>query len=170
MKHAVFCAIDGQLAGIFALHYALGQAVSPCLSALMRAGVSPILATRDPNLIPALLGQKFKLPVDKMEFPPVDRRLELSSREQEHDSRPVALLSREGLAPYCDAVVGGRRLRSAARWGTAVSLAGSVLGAALTFYLTYVGAASSLTPVNFLVFMALWTVPAALLSHWVNQY
>lgn len=170
VKHAVFCAIDGQLAGIFALHYALGQAVSPCLSALMRAGVSPILATRDPNLIPALLGQKFKLPVDKMEFPPVDRRLELSSREQEHDSRPVALLSREGLAPYCDAVVGGRRLRSAARWGTAVSLAGSVLGAALTFYLTYVGAASSLTPVNFLVFMALWTVPAALLSHWVNQY
>ena len=61
----------------------------------------------------------------------------------------MALLSREGLAPYCDAVVGGRRLRSAARWGTAVSLAGSVLGAALTFYLTYVGAASSLTPVNF---------------------
>lgn len=81
----------------------------------------------------------------------------------------MALLSREGLAPYCDAVVGGRR-RAPLPVGTAVSLAGSVLGAALTFYLTYVGAASSLTPVNFLVFMALWTVPAALLSHWVNQY
>lgn len=170
VKHAIFCAIDGQLAGIFALHYALSSSVNPCLSALMRAKVSPILATRDPNLIPALLGQKFKLPVDKMEFPPVDRRLELSGREQDHDSRPVALLSREGLAPYCDAVVGGRRLRSAARWGAAVSLAGSVLGVALTFYLTYVGAVSSLTAVNFLVFMALWMVPSALLSHWVNQY
>ena len=44
------------------------------------------------------------------------------------------------------------------------------LGAALTFYLTYVGAAASLTPVNFLLYMVLWLIPTALLSHWVNQY
>lgn len=170
VKHAVFCAIGGQLAGIFALNYAMSQAVKPCLSALMSSGASPILATRDPNLIPALLGQKFKLPVDKMEFPPVDRRLQLSDREQEHDDTPVALLSREGLGPYCDAVVGGRRLRSAVRRGLAFTLAGSVLGVALTFYLTYVGAAASLTPANFLIFMALWLVPGWLLANWVNQY
>lgn len=170
VKHAVFCAINGELAGLFALNYAMSPAVNPCLSALMRNGASPILATRDPNLIPALLGQKFKLPVDKMEFPPVDRRLELSGTEQDHNGTPVALLSREGLGPYCDAVVGGRRLRSAVRLGTALSIAGGALGAALTFYLTYVGAAASLTPVNFLLYMALWLIPTALLSHWVNQY
>ena len=170
VKHAVFCAINGELAGLFALNYAMSPAVNPCLSALMRNGASPILATRDPNLIPALLGQKFKLPVDKMEFPPVDRRLELSGTEQDHDGTPVALLSREGLGPYCDAVVGGRRLRSAVRLGTALSIAGGALGAALTFYLTYVGAAASLTPVNFLLYMALWLIPTALLNHWVNQY
>jgi len=170
VKHAIFCAIDGQLAGIFALRYAMSQAVNPCLSALMRAGTSPILATRDPNLIPALLGEKFKLPVDKMEFPPVDRRLELSDPDQDHDPTPVALLSREGLNPYCDAVVGARRLRSAARWGLLFTLLGSVLGVALTFYLTYLGAVDSLTPVNFLLYMALWLVPTVLLNAWVNQY
>lgn len=170
VKHAIFCAINGELAGIFALNYAMSSAVNPCLSALMGNGASPILATRDPNLIPALLGQKFKLPVDKMEFPPVDRRLELSGQERDHDETPVALLSREGLGPYCDAVVGGRRLRTVARLGAAFTLAGSVLGVALTFYLTFVGAVSSLTPVNFLVFMALWLVPAWLLNNWVNQY
>lgn len=170
VKHAVFCAISGRLAGIFALNYAMSPAVNPCLSALMRNETTPVLATRDPNLIPALLGQKFKLPVDKMEFPGVDRRLELSGREQDHDSTPVALLSREGLAPYCDAVVGGKRLRSAARWGLVFALAGSAVGVALTAYLTSVGAVSSLTTVNFLLFMALWLVPAWLLVNWVNQY
>ncbi len=170
VKHAVFCAINGELAGMFSLKYAMSQAVRPCLSALMDEGVAPVLATRDPNLIPALLGQKFKLPVDKMEFPPVDRRLELSGVEQEHDETPVALLCREGLAPYCDAVVGGIRLRRATRLGLTFTLVGSVVGAALTFYLTYVGAVGSLTSVNFLLFMALWALPGWLVSNWVNQF
>ncbi len=169
VKHAIFCAIDGQLAGIFALRYTMGQSVRPCLSTLMRSGASPILATRDPNLIPALLGEKFKLPVDKMEFPPVERRLELSSPDQEHDGVPVALLSREGLGAYCDAVVGARRLRAATRGGIFFALAGGVLGMALTFYLVYLDAAS-MTPLNFLVYMALWLVPTVLLGRWVEQF
>ena len=136
----------------------------------MGAGAAPVLATRDPNLIPALLEQKFKLPVDKMEFPPVDRRLDLSKPAPEEAGDLVALLSREGLGPYCDAVVGGRRLRLAVRLGLAFALAGSVLGLCLTFYLTSVGAYASLTPANFLVFMAAWLVPQWLISNWVNQY
>lgn len=170
IKNAVFCAIGGSLAGMFPLNYAMSSAVNPCLSALMRAGVSPVLATRDFNLIPALLEQKFKLPVDRMEFPPVDRRLELSEQSQEHDGTPVAVLCREGLTVYSDAVVGGRRLRSATRWSLIFALAGSALGLCLTFYLTSVGAYGSLTPVNFLVFMAAWLVPELLLAGWVNQY
>ena len=170
IKNAVFCAIGGQLAGMFLLHYAMSDAVNPSLSALMRAGLSPVLATRDPNLIPALLEQKFKLPVDKLEFPPVNRRLELSGREPEEDGEPVALLSREGLSVYCDALVGGRRLRQAVRWGLIFALAGSVIGLCLTFYLTSLGAYASLTATNFLIFMAAWLVPEVLIANWVNQY
>lgn len=170
IKNAVFCAINGQLAGLFLLNYAMSGAVNPSLSALMKAGAAPVLATRDPNLIPALLEQKFKLPVDKMEFPPVDRRLELSKPTPEQAGDLVALLSREGLGPYCDAVVGGRRLRLATRLGLAFSLAGSVVGLCLTFYLTSVGAFASLTATSFLVFMAAWLVPQWLIANWVNQF
>ena len=170
IKNAVFCAIGGQLAGMFLLHYAMSDGVNPSLSALLKAGLSPVLATRDPNLIPALLEQKFKLPVDKMEFPPVNRRLELSGREPEEDGEPVALLNREGLGVYCDALVGGRRLRQAVRWGLIFVLAGSVIGLCLTFYLTSMGAYASLTATNFLIFMAAWLVPELLIANWVNQY
>lgn len=170
IKNAVFCSISGQLAGLFPLQYAMSPAVNPALSALMQEEVSPILVTRDFNLIPALLEQKFKLPVDRMEFPPVERRMELSHPEQEHDATPVAVLCREGLSVYSDAVVGGRRLRTATRRSLAFALAGAVIGLCLTFYLTYVGAFASLTPVNFLIFMAAWLVPELLIANWVNQY
>ncbi|MFQ8758856.1 MAG: hypothetical protein ACLSAF_04795 [Intestinimonas sp.] len=69
VRNAVFCAIDGELAGIFALNYVLHGTISPAISALVGADVSPVLCTRDFNLIPAMLRQKFKLPVEKMDFP-----------------------------------------------------------------------------------------------------
>ncbi len=170
IKNAVFCAINGELAGIFPVKYTMSSAVNPALSALMVEDVTPILVTRDFNLIPALLEQKFKLPVDRMEFPPVNRRLELSEPERAHDAAPVAVLCREGLTAYSDAVVGGRRLRTVTRRSLIFSLVGAVLGVCLTFYLTFVGAVASLTPVNFLIFMAAWLVPELLLANWVNQY
>lgn len=71
VRNAVFCAIDGELAGIFALNYVLHGTISPAISALVGAHVSPVLCTRDFNLIPAMLRQKFKLPVEKMDFPSV---------------------------------------------------------------------------------------------------
>ena len=170
IKNAVFCSISGQLAGMFPLQYAMSSAVNPSLSALMREDVSPILVTRDFNLIPALLEQKFKLPVDRIEFPPVERRLELSEPDQEHDATPVAVLCREGLSVYSDAVAGGRRLRTATRRSLVFTLLSAVAGLCVTFYLTYVGAFASLSPVNFLVFMAAWLVPELLIANWVNQY
>ena len=170
VKNAVFCSISGQLAGMFLLEYRLSNEVNPALSALMRSGVNPILATRDFNLIPALLGKKFRLPVDKMEFPPVERRLELSRSDQEHDDIPVALLCREGLTAFSDAVVGARRLRSAVRMSLLFAVLGAAAGLAITFYLTAVGAYTSLTPVIFLIFMALWLVPELFIANWVNQY
>ena len=170
VKNAVFCSISGQLAGMFLMEYRMSSEVNPALSALMHADVNPILATRDFNLIPALLGQKFRLPVDRMEFPPVERRLELSRADQEHDEIPIALLCREGLTAFSDAVVGARRLRSAVRLSLLFAVLGSVVGLALTFYLTAVGAYTTLTPIVFLLFMTLWLVPELFIANWVNQF
>lgn len=170
LKNAVFCAIGGVLAGLFVLDYSMAPGVNPCLSAMWKGRVSPILATRDPNLNPAFLEQRYKLAVDKMDFPPVDRRLSLSRPEPAGAEGLVALLSREGLSPYCDAVVGGRRLRKAVRLGLAFSLLGSAVGLCLTFYLTSMAAYASLTAGSFLVFMAAWLVPQWLIANWVNQF
>ena len=170
VKNAVFCAIDGDLAGIFALNYSLHAAVRPSLNALIRNRVKPVLVTRDFNLTPAMLRQRFKLPVEKMEYPPVERRVELSGPDQDHSVVLTAVLCREGLFPFSEAVVGAQRLRLAVRLSAAITAVGGAVGALLAFYLTFVEAYASLSPVNLLIFLVMWMVPTLLISGWVDRY
>lgn len=170
VRSAVFCAIEGELAGIFALNYTMHPTIPPAISALVANRVSPVLCTRDFNLIPAMLRQKFKLPVEKMDFPAVDRRTELSDPAALHSARLTAVLCREGLAPFSEAVVGAKRLRLAVGMTTALTVLGSVVGLLLAFYLTFVGAWSSLTGAQMALFLLAWTVPTLLISGWVERY
>lgn len=170
VKNAVFCAIDGELAGIFALNYHLPGTVAPAIDCLIHNRITPVLATRDFNLIPSMLRQRFKLPVDRMEFPAVERRRELSEAEQEHSQTLTAVLCREGVGPYAEAVVGGKRLRSAVRLGAGLACLGSIVGALISFYLTSVAAYASLTPANLMIFLLMWLVPTPLIAGWVDRY
>ena len=170
VKNAVFCAIDGELAGIFALNYTLHGTLEPSLNSLIRNRITPVMATRDFNLIPAMLRQRFKLPVDKMEFPAAERRIELSDQDQEHSDILTAVLCREGVAPYSEAVVGAARLRRAVRVSAVLASLGAVAGLLLAFYLTSVGAYASLSAGNLLVFLVMWLVPTPLISGMVNKY
>ncbi len=170
VKNAVFCAIDGALAGIFALSYTLPDTVFPALEMLMLEKIGPVLATRDFNLIPAMLQQRFKLAADKMDFPPVERRRELSDPEQSHSGTLTALLCREGLLPFAEAAVAAKRLRWATRAGAALCCAGSVLGMALAAYLVSVGAYTSLSPLNLLLYLLSWLSPVWLLSSWSHRF
>ena len=170
VNSAVFCAIDRQLAGIFALSYTLPDTVFPALEWLMREKGDPVLATRDFNLIPAMLQQRFHLAADKMTFPGVERRRELSDPDQEHDGVLTALLCREGLLPFSESITAAKRLRLAVRLGAVLCCAASTLGMALAAYLTSVGAYTSLSPLNLLIFMLTWLAPVWFLSGWVHRF
>ncbi len=170
VKGAVFCAVDGYLCAIFVLNHALHTSIRPALNTLIDNGLDPILATRDFLIIPEVLRQRFKLPADRMEFPSLDRRRELSSRRQKHERTLSAVLCREGLGPYADAVVGGKRLLRAVRLGLFFDLLGSAVGMALSFYLCLAQAVTALSAGALLVFLLLWLVPAGLIAGWVNRY
>lgn len=146
VKNAVFCAIEGKLAGIFALNYDLPDTCFPAMDMLLREKVGPVLATRDFNLIPAMLRQRFHLAADRMDFPPVERRRELSAPDQPHSEVLTALLCREGLLPYAESIVAARRLRRSTRLGAVVCCIASAIGLLLTYYLTSVDAFGSLSP------------------------
>lgn len=170
VKNAVFCAVSGELEAIFALNYRLHPAIRPAIHSLIANGLDPILATRDFLIIPNMLRQRFKLPADKMEFPNLDRRRELSEPGRRSDALLAAVLCREGLGPYADAVVGGKRLVTAAGMAAAFALLGSLLGIALAVYLVSAQAFASLSAGTMLAYLLLWLVPGGLVSSWTCRY
>ncbi len=169
VKTAAFCAVNGVLAMQFVLIYKMPAYVEPSLKTMLRFKLTPVMAMRDFNLTEVLLDSVYGLPIQKTDFPDMDTRLELT-RQAPEEATLGALLGREGLDAHCDTVLGAKRLYKAARrngwWLIAASLVGMLLG----FYLTYSMAFTALQPVNLLLFLILWTVPALLNAYQVDRY
>lgn len=168
LKTGVFLAVDRQLVAVFAVKYNPAENVDFALRMMRRSRITPILAARDPNITPALLKRKFHKGV-RVEYPDLVSRVALSEAEQDRDL-PRALLFREGLLPYAEAVVGSRRMCRAVRRTTAIGLAGSGAGVLLAFYLLMQGAYELLNPLALIVFLLLWALPVLLISDWAGRY
>ena len=162
LKTGVFLAVDRHLTAVFAVKYNPAETVDFALRMMHRSHILPILASRDPNITPALLKRKFHKGV-RVEFPDLTSRVALSEAEQDRDL-PRAFLLREGLLPYAETVVGSRRMCSAVRRTAVLSLLGSVIGTLLAFYLVSQGAYGLMTPLLLEVFLLLWTLPVLILA------
>ena len=79
------------------------------------------------------------LPVEQMTFPDLQRRVTLSSPRQAHGGPIVAVLTREGLAPYATAVIAAKRVYRAARWNGLFANVSACVGVFLTACLSSAG-------------------------------
>jgi hypothetical protein len=172
IKNAIFCAINGSLAGVFLVDYIPTRSVRNALVALLSHSMMTLFALRDFNITTMMLRQKFKIPLGSAENIDV---LTFSDRYRLSDpplrkKQPAALIFREGLGPYASVVLGGRSLQMCVRIGTAIMISGAVLGAGLMFFICYKGAFSAASAVNTLIFMFAWLLPTFLLSRLVGRY
>ena len=167
----VFLAVDRELVAVFAIKYMASDNVDAALQAVLHNGICPVFAVRDFNITPALIKRKFKINTKKRcLYPELSDRLAFSEEERESSGRPAALLFREGLMPYAETVVGGKRMYGAVRKNCAWALIGSICGTVLAFYLTFAGGFQVLSPAPLLAFQLLWSVPTVLINGWVTQY
>ena len=162
LKTGVFLAVDRHLVAVFAVKYNPAENVDFALRMMRHSHITPILASRDPNITPALLKRKFHKGV-RVEYPDLTTRVALSEAENDRDL-PRALLVREGLLPYAEIVVGSRRLCGAVRRSAVFGLLGSIVGSLLVFYMVFQGAYGLLTPLLLEVFLLLWTLPVLIFS------
>lgn len=168
LRTGIFLAVDRQLVAVFAVKYQPAESVDWAMRMLRRNRITPVLASRDPNITPALLRRKFARGA-KVQYPALATRLALSEQE-ENRGRPRAVLLREGLLPYAEAVVGSRRLCRSAREGAAFALLGSIAGTLLTGYLANLGSFALMEPLTVLVFQTLWVAPVLLLAAWAGRF
>lgn len=156
-KTALCLAVDGELTAIFSIKYQPGNATETALRALGRNRIQLVLATRDGNITPKRLRQYFGTD-GKAVVPEISERLSLSDPEREATA-PSSLIYRDGILPFAELAVLSRRLCQTVKTGNLLSMLGSVCGALLAFYMTFVGRGDALSPAMLLVYLLLWTVP-----------
>ena len=156
-RTAVCLAVDGELTAIFAIKYRTITPVEIAMRALSRNGMQLLLATRDGNITAKRLKQSFGAD-GKATFPEISDRLTLSDPRRDA-AAPNGLLYRDGILPFVELVALSRKLCQMIRVGNFLSILGSVVGALLSYYLTFVGRGDALTPGMLMVYLLLWTVP-----------
>ncbi len=164
VNNGIFCSVNGELAGFFAIEYSLHEMVEHSLENLLYEGIRPILATRDFALTPEILKHRFHLPTGKMDFPSVNRRYELSNEERQENSVITAVITRESILALSDCIIAAKRLRQGVLTGLAVCLSSSILGFFLVAYLVSSTAYNALSPDNLMIYLLLWLAPIWLIS------
>ena len=153
MKNAVYTAVNNRLVAMFAIDYKPLPSVQSALISMLKWRIDLYFAMRDFNVTPAMVGQKFKVPFDSFVFIPAKDSYSISDLHSGKEGRMAAVLVREGLNPFAEAITGGRLLKSAAFFATILSVVSAALGVLIMFYMCWTGSFLSASPGNLVVFM-----------------
>lgn len=171
VKHAVYVAINGGLAGMFALNYSPSASIKYSLQTVLKSrSMSALFATKDFIITPTMIKQRFKVPSDNLEFPTVEERIALAEPKSAEDGIKPAIVCRDGFVPFSDVVIGGRRLKNISVANVAINIISGCLGMLLMFFLTFTGAKDATSAANILIYLIMWAVPVFLISGWISKY
>ena len=153
MKNAVYTAVNDKLIAVFAMDYTPVKSVQSALISIVKWRIKLFFAVRDFNITPSMLEKKFKVSLDDFAYVQAKDSYNISDSFSGREGRMSAVLTREGLSPFVDAVTGGWLLKSAALVATAFSVVSAALGVIIMFYLCWSGAFASARPGNLILFM-----------------
>lgn len=169
VEQAVYCAIDAELCGVFAVTYQKSKASAAALRSLCSyRGLDPVVLCRDFMIGESFLRSRFNVNTRRMSFPGTEHREELLQQEAGENDTVIALTTKEGLAPKAFAITGARVLKSSMKAGVAIHLTGGILGLLIMAALAWVGGTDWLTPVNVLLYQLVWMIPGLLVTEWTR--
>jgi hypothetical protein len=172
-KTAVFTSVNHDLAGVLAVSYTPSSNVKGALLLLENQKMTNVLAVRDINISLNLLRDKFSIDPDLLEYPIVEERIQLSNPKRPYHGKVTGVISRDGLCPYAEAVIGGQRLHRFTIINMCVHLLALVFGMMLVFYFasqTQPVAAAMISPGNILSFLFIWWAAQWLISCFSHRY
>ena len=166
---SICVAIDGELSGMFAITYEKNRAAAAGLQTLTySSGLRAIVAAADPMITANFLNKKFGLRQSRLHFPDYPTRQAMRNATPEEGSKPLALVTKPGLAPVAYGITGARSAYTAAMLGTLIQFIGGALGVIMMIVLVCIGALYLITPVNMFLYQLLWLVPGWLITEWAR--
>ena len=169
VSQAVYIAIDGELAGVFAVTYGKAKSSVAGIRTICGCrGLHPVITASDFMLTENFVRSRFSVNTRKMAFPDRKTREWVESLEVEPQDPVVALTTKPGLAPKAYAITGARALKKAMKVGVIVHMAAGILGLMIMAALTYQGEFQLLSPLNVLLYQLIWLVPGLLITEWTR--
>jgi len=169
VNQAVYCAIDGQLAAVFAISYAkMKSAAAGLVSLCGYRKLTPVVICGDFMVDESFLRSKFGINTRRFAFPDQQQRRELRNFTVEEEPVALAMTTQENLASVAYAVSGARALRTACKLGMWVHIIGGIIGMLIMLALAILGSVELLTPFNVLMYQLVWVIPGILVSTWTR--
>ena len=170
VHQALYAAIDGELAGVFAVSYGKNRNSAMALGALCGyRNLTPELTCGDFMLTESFLRSRFGINTRRIAFPSLDMRKDLAAKKPEEESASLALTTADRFLGMAFAVSGARTLRTASILGVALHMGACVLGLVIVALLALVGAEELLTAENLMLFELLWMIPGLLITEWTRN-
>ena len=169
VENAVYCAVEGSLAAVFAINYSRTRAAAGGLVSLAASRkIRPLVLCRDFLITDALLRGKFGIRTKRFDFPERAVREELTALAPDPELPCAALTTQQNLAASVYAVTGARALRGTCRVGMVIHLLAGILGLLIMAALAYLGDLELLSPFNILLYQLVWLVPGLLVTEWTR--
>ena len=170
VHQALYAAIDGELAGVFAVSYGKNRNSAMAIGALCGyRNLTPVLTCGDFMLTESFLRSRFGINTRRIAFPAQDARKDLAAKKPEEESASLALTTQDGFLGMAFAVSGARTLRTASIFGVVLHMVAGILGLVIVALLALVGAEELLTAENLMLFELLWMVPGLLITEWTRN-
>lgn len=168
VNQAVYVAINGNLAGVFAFNYGIspqGAEAMSCLASYSRA--MPIITAVDFMVTDSFLRSKYQIHTEGFSFPLLSQKAQLLKRKPSEAGTPCVIYGGDRLPVTALTLKGSRALRSASRWGAMLTILGGVLGLSVALMLL-LGQGVMMSAASILLYQFLWLIPGWIISGWTK--
>ena len=166
---AIYCAMDGRFTAVFAINYSRTKASAAGLVTLNSyRKIRSLVLSRNFMIDSQLIREKFGLKTKRYDFPDRDIREGLEAFEPDPEIVAGALSTQLNLSSSAYAVTGSRALRTSCRVGAGIHLFAGILGLLIMAALAYLGDLQLLSPINVLLYQAVWMIPGLLITEWTR--
>jgi hypothetical protein len=155
----LFLVVDGETEAVFEVEYVATTQVYTALQSLAEHRISILFQAGDCSLSVERLCDLFGLQPGMIHVPDEEQAHQLSTPEYTEQATLLAILTRDGAAPYSDCVDTACSLNRLSAGGMLLGTLAAVLDMALMTYLCFVFAPLGASPLRVLMYSLLWFIP-----------
>lgn len=167
--NALALSLDGDLAAIITVDYAVPAVLFHAMQKLMEQKTTIWLHSRNQQITPKLVERLYDLPAGTVVVPDLEQNRALRNPAYTRDARLCALLVRDGLMGTADCICAARAQRKAQRTGILIGVCASIVCMLLMMYLCYAFVPSDAHPIRLLIYMVLCFIPIFFLDNGVGR-